>query len=141
MPFNYPENSNAREKDKFKERELEKHPEKLYYDTNCRCKKTNLIFKNSYENGWMKAIKEKYSDVEETEQKWIKLKYTNGTICVYESGKVVVYGKLMANFERDFEEIKATALAEKVANMNFQEKNGAGEGKGEGEPTPPEPEE
>ncbi|XP_034563175.1 uncharacterized protein LOC117829670 isoform X2 [Notolabrus celidotus] len=128
VPIPYPLNCTEKAaKDQFKREVLARNLDKLYYDLNNLNRRSNLIFQTSDTHAWRKVIKKKYPELEGTDQ---KLKFTYGTICVFESGKFVVYGEFMGKFQRDFEKLKAAVFLEMLEDLTLSDKEGSDESKG-----------
>lgn len=110
--FKYPEGCTNAKKIRTREKTLRTNQDTLYYDER-KGVKFNLIFMSSLVREWHDAMRNRYPELEETQQdNLIKLKSKDGTIIMYPTVKVMVHGKQMKEmFEKDFQLMKQTAKA------------------------------
>lgn len=129
-PITYPPGCSVGDKRKIKQKTLGKYKDKLFYDTKCDCEKCNFILQASNKEKWLAAINERYKVIEEKELISKILKLEDGSICVYDSGKIVIYGKgLMERFEKDVEEGVLEKLMKKLKIKPKEESPGEAEDK------------
>ncbi len=119
-PFVYKANSTAAQKKKTRDDTLNKNEDTLYYNDRERSEKYNLLFKSEHVEEWIKAIKEKYPGTEEIKDV-TTLHFEDSTICVYHgTKKFIVHGKILPEFEEDFETMREMILTEQMGKMNIK---------------------
>lgn len=91
--FRYPKGAGDKKEALIRDKELRKNKDTLY----CARREGeiwNLMFQSTLMREWLSAIKEKYPELEESQQdNLIKLKSNEGTISFCTTVKVMVHGK------------------------------------------------
>ncbi|KAL7372843.1 hypothetical protein ABVT39_023089 [Epinephelus coioides] len=134
-PFTYPEDRklNNNEKERHRKGILRDNEDTLFYDTKAGAK-GNLIFFSKHVLKWLDEMERKYPTLQKKKQdNMIKLKNETqpGTIILHPEVKVVVEGKLMERFERDFTQPADLAAAMEGLTLNNEEEH-SDESEGEG---------
>lgn len=125
-PFTYPEDRklNNNEKEKHRKEILHENEDTLFYDTKATGDKSDLIFSSKRVLQWLDEMERKYPDLQKKKQDnmiILKNETQPGTIRLHPEVKVVVEGKLMERFERDFPQPADLSAAMEGLTLNNKE--------------------
>ena len=117
IEIEYPPELNKKKRKEYKDKVLRERPETLFADLRSG-NISNLIFFTDQPQAWLTAISAHYPDVQERQIDYasqLKCKEVEDpgtvmtTVNVFDTGKVVVQGKNLQLFKRDFLLIKERA--------------------------------
>lgn len=130
VPFEYKPGWTEEKKKRFRDKTRRGNKDKLY-DNIQRDRRCDLSFYSTHVREWVRAMRERYPELQETQNDdKILLKSKDGTIILYTGVTVVVYGKIMERFDRDFDEMRENALdnlAKGIAAIDLNNREGGPE--------------